>query len=163
MIAAEANLIRVIVPERLSWSFIVVKDNSLIYLKSIVAIQRPFVRVKRPVIACMGVIALSFVFTAINRAACEGGNGKASPAPDSYQSCLKAGGFVEGRGEARCKTQTGVTFSRPKENLGAACRDLCGDGICQEIVCMAVGCPCPESAERCPADCNEGLAGSQER
>ncbi len=34
-----------------------------------------------------------------------------------------------------------------------SCKDLCGDGVCQEIVCMAVGCPCPESHESCPVDC----------
>ena len=33
------------------------------------------------------------------------------------------------------------------------CKDLCGDGVCQEIVCMAVGCPCPETPENCPQDC----------
>ena len=33
------------------------------------------------------------------------------------------------------------------------CRDLCGDGICQEITCMAIGCPCPETPETCPEDC----------
>ncbi|MCK4428917.1 MAG: hypothetical protein KAU95_00970 [Candidatus Aenigmarchaeota archaeon] len=33
------------------------------------------------------------------------------------------------------------------------CRDLCGDGVCQEIVCMAAGCPCAETAETCPKDC----------
>lgn len=33
------------------------------------------------------------------------------------------------------------------------CKNLCGDGICQEIVCMAVGCPCPETPETCPQDC----------
>lgn len=33
------------------------------------------------------------------------------------------------------------------------CKDLCGDGICQEIVCTAVGCPCPETPESCPQDC----------
>jgi putative hemolysin len=33
------------------------------------------------------------------------------------------------------------------------CKDLCGDGVCQEIVCMAVGCPCSESPETCPEDC----------
>lgn len=33
------------------------------------------------------------------------------------------------------------------------CKDLCGDGICQEIVCMAVGCPCAETPESCPKDC----------
>jgi putative hemolysin len=33
------------------------------------------------------------------------------------------------------------------------CKDMCGDGICQEIVCEAVGCPCPENTENCPQDC----------
>lgn len=36
---------------------------------------------------------------------------------------------------------------------GRACEDLCGDGICQEVVCMAVGCPCAETPENCPEDC----------
>lgn len=35
----------------------------------------------------------------------------------------------------------------------AFCKDLCGDGICQEIVCLAVGCPCAETKESCPEDC----------
>lgn len=33
------------------------------------------------------------------------------------------------------------------------CRDFCGDGICQEIVCFAIGCPCAETKENCPEDC----------
>jgi len=33
------------------------------------------------------------------------------------------------------------------------CKDLCGDGICQEIVCMVVGCPCAETPKTCPQDC----------
>lgn len=33
------------------------------------------------------------------------------------------------------------------------CEDLCGDGTCQEIVCMAIGCPCAETKESCPQDC----------
>ncbi|MEM0089726.1 MAG: hypothetical protein QXF84_00055 [Nitrososphaerota archaeon] len=33
------------------------------------------------------------------------------------------------------------------------CNNMCGDGVCQEIVCMAVGCPCPETPETCPMDC----------
>ncbi|MDP2365629.1 MAG: hypothetical protein Q8M94_17920, partial [Ignavibacteria bacterium] len=33
------------------------------------------------------------------------------------------------------------------------CKNLCGDGICQEIVCMAIGCPCPETLKTCPEDC----------
>jgi hypothetical protein len=37
------------------------------------------------------------------------------------------------------------------------CKDLCGDGICQEVVCMAIGCPCPETSISCPQDCNLSL------
>lgn len=33
------------------------------------------------------------------------------------------------------------------------CKDLCGDGICQEVVCMAIGCPCPETPGTCSEDC----------
>lgn len=33
------------------------------------------------------------------------------------------------------------------------CKDFCGDGTCQEVVCMAVGCPCAESSNLCPKDC----------
>ena len=33
------------------------------------------------------------------------------------------------------------------------CVDRCGDGVCDEMVCMGEGCPCPETTESCPADC----------
>ncbi len=33
------------------------------------------------------------------------------------------------------------------------CKDLCGDGICQEVVCLAIGCSCSETPETCPKDC----------
>ena len=39
------------------------------------------------------------------------------------------------------------------------CKDLCGDGICQRFVCMALGCPCPETIETCPEDCKIEGAG----
>ena len=35
----------------------------------------------------------------------------------------------------------------------SGCTDKCGDGICQEIVCLAIGCPCAESSALCPQDC----------
>ena len=38
---------------------------------------------------------------------------------------------------------------------GKTCKDQCGDGICQEIVCMAIGCPCPETKATCPQDCKK--------
>ncbi len=37
----------------------------------------------------------------------------------------------------------------------STCKYLCGDGVCQEMVCMAIGCPCAESYESCPIDCQE--------
>ncbi len=33
------------------------------------------------------------------------------------------------------------------------CDDRCGNGQCEEIVCMAVGCPCAESHATCSQDC----------
>ena len=36
---------------------------------------------------------------------------------------------------------------------GETCEDMCGDGICQEVVCQAIGCPCAETAQTCPQDC----------
>lgn len=40
-------------------------------------------------------------------------------------------------------------------NQNRNCKNLCGDGICQEIVCMATNCPCPETPITCPGDCEE--------
>lgn len=34
------------------------------------------------------------------------------------------------------------------------CKNLCGDGNCDEIVCMATNCPCSETKESCPQDCS---------
>jgi eight-cysteine-cluster-containing protein len=33
------------------------------------------------------------------------------------------------------------------------CKNMCGDGVCQKIVCEAIGCPCAEDNETCPQDC----------
>lgn len=39
--------------------------------------------------------------------------------------------------------------------IGSLCENKCGDGECAEMVCMAQGCPCPETKESCPQDCKE--------
>jgi len=36
---------------------------------------------------------------------------------------------------------------------GPTCKNVCGNGQCDEIVCMAIGCPCAETAASCPQDC----------
>lgn len=33
------------------------------------------------------------------------------------------------------------------------CTDQCGDGNCDEMVCMGTGCPCAETPDSCPEDC----------
>jgi hypothetical protein len=38
-----------------------------------------------------------------------------------------------------------------------SCKDLCGDGTCDEVVCEAIGCPCAETLESCPEDCKQGI------
>jgi len=75
--------------------------------------------------------------------------------PDSFESCVASGGQIQGERDGRCKTTTGQVFEQSKSAAQSACKDLCGDGTCQEIVCMAVGCPCPESAASCPVDCKK--------
>jgi hypothetical protein len=51
-----------------------------------------------------------------------------------------------------CEIKGGSVYDA-KATKSSGCKDLCGDGQCQEIVCMAVGCPCPESPASCPQDC----------
>ena len=78
--------------------------------------------------------------------------------------CEEQGGTFEGRYftdgvEGFCLFEDGSEcpeweFFRGECEKGERfCKDLCGDGECQETVCMAVGCPCAESAATCPQDC----------
>jgi hypothetical protein len=86
----------------------------------------------------------------------------------SFEDCVAAGNMVLRTYPGRCVTSDGRTFvekAAPLENIGglkpgkqpegggSACKDLCGDGVCQEIVCQALGCPCAETASTCPKDC----------
>ncbi|MDI6738308.1 MAG: hypothetical protein QME12_07400 [Nanoarchaeota archaeon] len=41
-----------------------------------------------------------------------------------------------------------------KAAIGIACTDKCGDFECDEVVCMADGCPCSENYRTCPNDCH---------
>ncbi len=42
-------------------------------------------------------------------------------------------------------------LTQSKEQL---CKDSCGNGVCEQIVCQAEGCPCAESPKSCPQDCS---------
>jgi hypothetical protein len=39
------------------------------------------------------------------------------------------------------------------EYENSICLNQCGNGICEEMVCMGEGCPCPETSQSCPTDC----------
>ncbi|MFO0416581.1 MAG: hypothetical protein ACK5Y6_04770 [Pseudomonadota bacterium] len=68
----------------------------------------------------------------------------------SFKECVEQGGVLTGK---VCKTDSGQIFLQPSEASDSPCVDRCGDGVCQEMVCMAVGCPCAETPESCPKDC----------
>jgi flagellar biosynthesis/type III secretory pathway chaperone len=62
--------------------------------------------------------------------------------------CAKASG-VEVAYSGECRVEGPVRRS--------GCKNLCGDGKCQQVVCMAIGCPCAETIATCPQDCKPEL------
>ena len=77
--------------------------------------------------------------------------------PTTFEECVAQTGKVMKSYPPRCVSEGGIVFVDQRQELsaGKACKDLCGDGICQEIVCMAIGCPCAESPTSCPKDCTK--------
>jgi putative hemolysin len=78
-----------------------------------------------------------------------------------FESCLEAGYDIMESYPRQCSAN-GETYVEviPVEELDLidvpVCENMCGDGICQEIVCMGTGCPCAETQETCPVDCGGG-------
>lgn len=86
----------------------------------------------------------------------------------SFDKCVNVGYPILESYPRQCKTPDGRVFIEQIE-IGSdsniilpqtqdyinepECRDMCGDGMCQEVVCMATGCPCPEDMKNCPDDC----------
>lgn len=77
---------------------------------------------------------------------------------DKQNDCLKQGGYCA----EECNESDGVVYLKGcasgqvccmAKEPSTGCKDLCGDGICQEVVCMAIGCPCAETKGSCPQDC----------
>ena len=79
---------------------------------------------------------------------------------NSFAECAKLYPVMESY-PRRCRVPNGKLFveeltPREMEKLKPPvenCKDICGDGICQEVVCDAIGCPCAETASSCPQDC----------
>ena len=74
---------------------------------------------------------------------------------EDFDDCVKAGHKILRTLPARCVGPDGKIYIQETKKAypDKLCKDVCGDGICQEIVCMAEGCPCAESAESCADDC----------
>jgi len=67
--------------------------------------------------------------------------------------CIDSGKCIEGL-ECTCSENKCYQGFVGNPNEGnATTESYCGDGRCAEIVCLAIGCPLPETAENCPADC----------
>lgn len=88
----------------------------------------------------------------------------------NYSQCVAAGNRVLRSFPGRCVTKDGKSFidesailnqpiiDPPPSALSqqqGTCKNLCGNQVCEAMVCMAVGCPCAESKETCPSDCHE--------
>jgi len=73
----------------------------------------------------------------------------------NFDECAAAGYVVTTSMPRKCTTPSGKQFikSRAVEAATGGCENLCGDGTCQQIVCMAVGCPCAETPVNCANDC----------
>jgi hypothetical protein len=81
----------------------------------------------------------------------------------NFEECAAAGYPVMESYPRQCRAN-GQIFVEEISNTNnvqppgeAACKDLCGDGVCQEIVCLAIGCPCSETPESCPQDCAQKI------
>ncbi len=99
-------------------------------------------------------------------------NDSADSEISSFDECVEAGYPVMESYPRQCAVPDGETFIEEldedndkqtdegqtggKDQVDEICANLCGDGICQRIVCMAEGCPCAETEESCPDDCGAG-------
>lgn len=83
----------------------------------------------------------------------------------SFEDCVAAGLPVMESYPRQCKVPNGPSFTEvlseeeqrklvPPDRQSSEL-ESCGDGICQSIVCQAIGCPIPETPQNCPMDCAE--------
>ncbi|MCI5064436.1 hypothetical protein MRY87_01780 [bacterium] len=91
---------------------------------------------------------------------------------DSYEACVAAGHPIFRSYPPKCSPGDGRIFVSGEEQAievplaveaqgdsgdEAICRDQCGNGVCEQIVCQGTGCPCSESPDECPEDCTPKL------
>lgn len=70
---------------------------------------------------------------------------------DFYFGCQ----FNEDKNEVAICNQILSTFKflDSSPSASGSSKNQCGDGVCQEVTCAAIGCPVPETPQNCPQDC----------
>lgn len=71
----------------------------------------------------------------------------------TYDECVAAGHPALKSYPGQCTTPDGQRFVQQIPDPPSVCTDQCGNGSCEEVVCMGSGCPCAESPESCAKDC----------
>lgn len=71
----------------------------------------------------------------------------------NFEECVAAGHPQLESYPSQCVMPDGTRFVQAIPEPPAVCKDECGNGECQTMVCLGSGCPCAESPESCPADC----------
>lgn len=71
----------------------------------------------------------------------------------NFDECVAAGHPHLKIYPGRCTLPDGTSFVQQIPDPPSICTDNCGNGNCEEVVCLGSGCPCAETAESCPQDC----------
>lgn len=94
---------------------------------------------------------------------------------NSFEECVNAGYPVQESFPRKCSVPKGPSFteevvpteeptstptlerfqpgSNPDTSSGDLCVNKCGDNFCAIFVCQGSNCPCAETANSCPQDC----------
>lgn len=81
---------------------------------------------------------------------------------NSFEACVARNNMINLMYPAQCRTKDGRVFTQPltdeekaklKPPAEQICQNKCGNGVCEEIVCLGTGCPCAETYESCFNDC----------
>ena len=84
------------------------------------------------------------------------GNMTPGSAVDSFEKCALAGFPIMESYPRQCKNALGEVFTEEIDDIPEPknCVDSCGNGICEVFVCEGLDCPCAETTESCPLDCD---------
>ncbi|HXG27541.1 MAG TPA: hypothetical protein VNJ47_01660 [Nevskiales bacterium] len=92
-------------------------------------------------------LSLALVCVSAGLSACR------KPEITSYDECVAAGHPQLKTYPGQCVLPDGTRFVQTLPEPPSICQDQCGDGQCQEVVCLGSGCPCAETVQSCPQDC----------